>query len=83
VRLARAGKSAQPARGQCVGYIRVSTLDQREDRQLEGVKVDRRFVVVVDGVPLDETSGDVDLECEFSCVATMERASRCKGGSWM
>ena len=42
-------RSALPAKGQCVGYIRVSTLDQREDRQLDGVKVDRRFVDHVSG----------------------------------
>ncbi len=45
----KAVKSARPAKGQCVGYIRVSTLDQREDRQLEGVMVDRRFVDHVSG----------------------------------
>ncbi|AFL89311.1 site-specific recombinase, DNA invertase Pin [Terriglobus roseus DSM 18391] len=46
---AKAVKSARPTKGQCVGYIRVSTLDQREDRQLEGVTVDRRFVDRVSG----------------------------------
>lgn len=46
---AKAAKSARPSKGQCVGYIRVSTLDQREDRQLEGVTVDRRFVDHVSG----------------------------------
>ncbi len=46
---ANVAKSARPAKGQCVGYIRVSTLDQREDRQLEGVTVDRRFVDHVSG----------------------------------
>ncbi|WP_184213144.1 recombinase family protein [Granulicella aggregans] len=45
----KALKSVRPAKGQCVGYIRVSTLDQREDRQLEGVRVDRRFVDHVSG----------------------------------
>jgi DNA invertase Pin-like site-specific DNA recombinase len=39
----------QEPRGQRVGYIRVSTLDQREDRQLEGVILDRRFVDHVSG----------------------------------
>ena len=42
-------KTARPPKGQRVGYIRVSTLDQREDRQLDGVELDRRFV--------DRTSG--------------------------
>jgi DNA invertase Pin-like site-specific DNA recombinase len=46
---AKAVKSARPAKGQCVGYIRVSSLDQREDRQLKGVTVDRRFVDHVSG----------------------------------
>ena len=42
-------KTARSSKGQRVGYIRVSTLDQREDRQLDGVELDRRFI--------DRTSG--------------------------
>ncbi len=43
-------KSAAKAhKGQSVGYTRVSTLDQREDRQLEGVELDRRFADHVPG----------------------------------
>ena len=42
-------KNPRPSKGQRVGYIRVSTLDQREDRQLDGVELDKRFV--------DRTSG--------------------------
>lgn len=30
--------------GQIVGYLRVSTADQKEDRQLEGYDLDKRFV---------------------------------------
>jgi DNA invertase Pin-like site-specific DNA recombinase len=45
----RAAKVAKATKGQCVGYIRVSTLDQREDRQLEGVALDRRFIDRVSG----------------------------------
>ena len=41
--------AAKPHKGQSVGYIRVSTLDQREDRQLEGVELDRRFTDHVSG----------------------------------
>ena len=41
--------AAKPHKGQSVGYIRVSTLDQREDRQLEGVELDRRFTAHVSG----------------------------------
>jgi DNA invertase Pin-like site-specific DNA recombinase len=42
----RRGKNAT---GQRVGYMRVSTLDQNENRQLKGVKLDRTF--------LDKASG--------------------------
>ena len=30
--------------GQRIGYIRVSTLDQHIDRQLEGIEVDKTFI---------------------------------------
>jgi DNA invertase Pin-like site-specific DNA recombinase len=30
--------------GQRIGYIRVSTLDQHVDRQLEGIEVDKTFI---------------------------------------
>ena len=39
----------KPAKGQRVGYVRVSTLDQNEGRQLDGVELDRTF--------LDKASG--------------------------
>ena len=44
-----AKKVSRASKGQRVGYIRVSTLDQREDRQLEGLELDRRFVDHVSG----------------------------------
>jgi DNA invertase Pin-like site-specific DNA recombinase len=31
------------SKGHRVGYIRVSTLDQNTDRQLDGIEVDRTF----------------------------------------
>ena len=41
--------------GQRIGYVRVSTLDQNAERQLDGIAVDRTF--------LDTKSGkDVDRE---------------------
>jgi DNA invertase Pin-like site-specific DNA recombinase len=30
--------------GKTVGYIRVSSFDQNPDRQLEGIKLDKRFI---------------------------------------
>jgi DNA invertase Pin-like site-specific DNA recombinase len=38
--------------GQFVGYLRVSSLDQKELRQLEGVKLDKRFVDKASGKDL-------------------------------
>lgn len=40
------------SKGQRVGYIRVSSLDQREDRQLDGEELDRRFIDRVSGKDL-------------------------------
>lgn len=31
-------------KGQRLGYVRISTLDQREDRQLDGIQLDRAFI---------------------------------------
>ena len=42
-------KPRHPPKGQVVGYVRVSTFDQNENRQLEGVPTDRVF--------LDKASG--------------------------
>src|ERR1700710_973120 len=38
--------------GQLVGYLRVSSLDQKELRRLEGVTLDKRFVDKVSGKDL-------------------------------
>jgi DNA invertase Pin-like site-specific DNA recombinase len=35
--------------GQRIGYIRVSSLDQNPERQLEGVQLDRTFIDKVYG----------------------------------
>jgi DNA invertase Pin-like site-specific DNA recombinase len=42
-------KPRKSSKGQRVGYVRVSTLDQNENRQLEGIELDRTF--------LDKASG--------------------------
>ena len=42
-------KPRHPQKGQLVGYVRVSIFDQNENRQLEGVQIDRMF--------LDKASG--------------------------
>ena len=42
-------KPRHPPKGQLVGYVRVSSFDQNENRQLDGVRTDRVF--------LDKASG--------------------------
>jgi DNA invertase Pin-like site-specific DNA recombinase len=37
-------KPRKSSKGQRVGYVRVSTLDQNENRQLEGIETDRTFL---------------------------------------
>ena len=36
--------ATHPPKGQTVGYVRVSTFEQNESRQLEGLKLDRVFL---------------------------------------
>ncbi len=50
----RVTKKSPPRRaGQLVGYLRVSSLDQKELRQLDGVKLDKKFVEKASGKDLD------------------------------
>jgi DNA invertase Pin-like site-specific DNA recombinase len=35
--------------GKIIGYIRVSSIDQNPERQLEGITVDKKFVDYVSG----------------------------------
>src|SRR6478672_11550394 len=51
--------------GQRVGYVRVSTLDQRTDRQLDGVKVDRVFT--------DKASGKDVVRPQLDALLTFIR----------
>ncbi len=46
-------KPGKPAKGQRVGYVRVSSLDQNEARQLEGLELDRTFVDKVSGKDME------------------------------
>ena len=66
--------------GQRVGYVRVSTLDQRTARQLEGVAVDRTFVERVSGrdVARPELAALVDFvrEGDTVVVHSMDRLAR-------
>ena len=39
--------------GKSIGYIRVSTIEQNLERQLEGIKLDRSFIDKVSGKSVD------------------------------
>src|SRR5580700_3170982 len=43
IRTPRPARRRKPSKGQQVGYLRVSSLDQNEVRQLEGLALDKRF----------------------------------------
>ena len=43
IRTSRSARTRRPSKGQQVGYLRVSSLDQNEIRQLEGLALDRTF----------------------------------------
>ena len=45
---------AQRRAGQLVGYLRVSSLDQKELRQLEGLALDQRFLDKASGKDLQQ-----------------------------
>ena len=43
------------SKGMRVGYIRVSTVDQNTDRQLEGIQLDKKFIDKSTGKNIDRT----------------------------
>src|SRR5258708_32073952 len=43
IRTHRPARTRKPSKGQRVGYLRVSSLDQNEVRQLEGLALDKTF----------------------------------------
>jgi len=43
IRTHRPAQRRKPSKGQQVGYLRVSSLDQNEVRQLEGLVLDQKF----------------------------------------
>jgi hypothetical protein len=55
--------------GQRVGYVRVSTLDQNPDRQLDGLRLDRTFTDKGSGRDVDRPRL-AELYCGSSATAT-------------
>lgn len=66
--------------GKRISYIRVSTLDQNPDRQLDGVEVDKRFVDYCSGRSTDrpQLAAMIDYvrEDDIIIVHSMDRLAR-------
>src|SRR5437588_5502983 len=66
--------------GQRIGYIRVSTLDQHIDRQLEGIEVDKTFIDKAAGKdtkrPQLELLMNFVRTCDTVIVHSMDRLAR-------
>src|SRR6201995_3419690 len=68
IRTPRPARTRKPSRGQRVGYLRVSSLDQNEVRQLEGLALNKTFT--------DKASGK---DVKRPQLEAMQRASFAKG----
>lgn len=66
--------------GKRIGYVRVSTLDQNESRQLEGVRLDKRFVDKASGKdtkrPQLQAALDYVRDGDVLVVHSMDRLAR-------
>ena len=66
--------------GKNIGYIRVSTIEQNFERQLEGIKLDRSFVDKVSGKSVDRPALQEMLtyvrDCDTIIVHSMDRLAR-------
>jgi DNA invertase Pin-like site-specific DNA recombinase len=66
--------------GKRIGYVRVSTLDQNESRQLEGVQLDKRFVDKASGKdtkrPQLQAALDYVRNGDVLVVHSMDRLAR-------
>jgi DNA invertase Pin-like site-specific DNA recombinase len=66
--------------GKRIGYVRVSTLDQNESRQLEGVQLDKRFVDKASGKdtkrPQLQATLDYVRDGDVLVVHSMDRLAR-------
>jgi DNA invertase Pin-like site-specific DNA recombinase len=66
--------------GKRIGYVRVSTLDQNESRQLEGVQLDKRFVDKASGKdtkrPQLQAALDYLRDGDVLVIHSMDRLAR-------
>lgn len=66
--------------GKRIGYVRVSTIDQNPERQLEGIQLDKKFVDFASGTtikrPQLEAMIDYGREDDIIYVHSMDRLAR-------
>jgi hypothetical protein len=69
IRTHRPARRRKPSKGQRVGYLRVSSLDQNEVRQLEGLALNKTFTDKASGkdVKRPQLGGDAELRGWFGC----------------
>lgn len=68
------------AKGKRIGYVRVSTVDQNPDRQLEGIEIDKKFIDYASGYankrPQLQAMIDFAREDDIIIVHSMDRLGR-------
>jgi len=66
--------------GKRIGYVRVSTLEQNPDRQLEGIPLDKKFIDYASGAHMDRPQLDLMMnyirEDDIVIVHSMDRLAR-------
>lgn len=76
----RLNKRGLMSKGQKVGYIRVSTIDQNIDRQLIGIELDRKFIDKLSGKNMDREQFEQMMnyvrEGDTVYVHSMDRLAR-------
>lgn len=67
-------------KGKRIGYIRVSTVDQNPERQLEGIQLDKKFIDYASGTTLNRPQFSLMLdyirEDDIVIVHSMDRLAR-------
>lgn len=68
------------SKGKRIGYIRVSTIDQNPERQLEGISIDKKFTDYASGTtikrPQLEMMFEYAREDDLIIVHSMDRLAR-------
>jgi DNA invertase Pin-like site-specific DNA recombinase len=80
IRTPRPARTRKPSKGQRVGYLRVSSLDQNEVRQLEGLALNKTFTDKASGKDVERPQLEAmqSFVCESDTVFchSMDRLAR-------